>query len=316
MTGGISIEKSLEQISKRLERAERANRAMKIWSSIAFAAFIAFGSGPFASTVMAKKVKPPPALVAAQAFDLESSDGKVLATLKAGPAGGGQLTFFDTNGKRLALVGMSDDDTQAGLSAFDGNAIASGNGVRRTIFGVSQDGFGMAVFGADGLAGRVGLGSSLDGTTSPSALELSDSSGTTRTGLVVNPATDFVGFFSGILTGTSGPLESLVGNAYDNSTSFSLLYDSSGNLRNGIEYYPPGNFNGFFSQDGAGHTISSAGNFLTTDAPLLEQANESFLNLSDTTGTLRLLEFQNSTNEGGIDFNPGSTTVQGGWGNP
>ena len=40
------------------------------------------------------------------------------------------------------------------------------------------------------------------------------------------------------------------------------------------------------------------------------------MKFSDTTGALRLFEFQNSTNEGGVDFNPGSTTIQGSWGNP
>ena len=44
MTGEISIERRLEQMSKRLERAERANRVMKIGGSIGFATLIAFGS--------------------------------------------------------------------------------------------------------------------------------------------------------------------------------------------------------------------------------------------------------------------------------
>ena len=44
----------------------------------------------------------------------------------------GSLTFFDSNGKRLVEVGMSDDATQAGLKAFDGNTYAPGNGARRT----------------------------------------------------------------------------------------------------------------------------------------------------------------------------------------
>ena len=107
-----------------------------------------------------------------------------------------------------------------------------------------------------------------------------------------------------------------MGNAYNNSASYSFLYDSSGNLRNGIEYYPPENFNGFFSQDGAGDTLSAFGNFLSTESAASQQANESFMDLSDTSGTLRLFEFQNSTNEGGVDFDAGSTTVQGTWGNP
>jgi hypothetical protein len=260
-----------------------------------------------------------------ESINLVNGSNQILATLGAAPNGGGSLTFFDNNGKRLFLVGMSDDATEAGLDGYDGNALAPGNGVPRIVFGVAGSenavpGFGMGVLGADGTTGRVSLGSSLDGTTLPSQVTLFDSSGKSRTGLQVNPSTDFVGFFTGIYTvsGTSitGTNESLVGNAYDNSQSFSLLYDSSGNLRNGVEYYPPGNFNGFFSQDGAGHSLVTVGNFLTTNASPPQQANESFLDLSDTTGTLRLFEFQNSSNEGGVDFDPGSTTAQGGWGNP
>ena len=291
------------------------------------------------------------------------------------------MTFFDSDENRLVSVGMYDNGIRAGLFGFDGNTLAPGTGVNRVGFGIASStsinpGFGMFVYGPEGysLDRRIGIGSSLDGTTFPSAVDLFDSTGTLRTGVEVEPCTNFVGFFSGIYTlpasfstcptGATGPNESIIGNAYDNSasyaqmfdssgnlrngieyyppdnfngffsqdgsghnmsnignasdnsSSYAWLFDSSGNLRNGIEYYPPANFNGFFSQDGAGHSLSSVGNFLITDAGLSEQANESYLDLSDTTGTLRLFEFQNSTNEGGIDFNPGSTTVQGSWGNP
>jgi hypothetical protein len=239
------------------------------------------------------------------------------------------LTFFDSNGKRFILVGLSDDGTQAGLEAFDGNTLASGNGVTRSQFGVAgaanfHSGFGGGVAGADGTTNRVAFGSSLDGTTLPSTVSLYDAAGNLRTGLTVKPCVNYVGFFSGTYTptvfacGFTGPSgnESIIGNAYDNSASYALLYDSSSNLRSGVEYDPATNFNGSFSQDGAGHNLSLVGNFVTTEASPPQQANESFLDLSDTSGTLRLFEFQNSTNEGGIDFNPGSTTVQGDWGNP
>ncbi|MGD1028273.1 MAG: hypothetical protein ABR989_11065 [Candidatus Binatus soli] len=307
-----------------------------------------------------------------------NKSSQVLATLTAAPDGGGSLTFFDSNGKRFMLVGVSDDGTEAGLEGFDGNTLASGDGVERSGFGVfgskaAIPGFGLGVAGADGKTARLTLGSSLDGTTTPSGILLFDSSGIGRTGIQVNPTTDFVGFYSGIYTPTGsgssltypGPSESLVGNAYDNSSSYAylydssgnfrngiqyypptnfngffsqdgaghneslignaadnsasyaLLYDSSGNLRNGIDYYPPGNFNGFFSQDGAGDTLSSVGNFLTTNAGLSEQANESYLSLQDTTGTTRLVELQEgTTTQGGLEFNSGSTTAAGSWGNP
>src|SRR5208283_1105322 len=158
---------------------------------------------------------------------------------------------------------------------------------------------------------RLILGSTLDGTTLPSGLELYDGTGTFRTGIQVNPATDFVGFFSGIYTKTAIN-ESLIGNAYDNSASYAFLYDSSGNLRNGIEYNPPVNFNGFFSQDASGDVLSLLGNVLATTGILAP--NDSLMELLDTSGTERLIEFQNSTNEGGVDFNAGSTTAVYGWG--
>ena len=257
-----------------------------------------------------------------QTLNLVNGSSQVLATLTAAPDGGGSLTFFDSSGKRFMLVGVDDAGTAAGLSAFDGNTLASGTGVTRTFIGVSGSadatpGFGMGVVGANGTSRRVELGSSLDGTTLPSNVDLYDSSGNMRTGITVSPSTNYVGFFSGSYTpeGT-GPNESITGNAYDNSASYSFVYDSSGNLRNGIQYNPSVNFNGFVSQDGAGHSLASVGNFLTTNAGLSEQANESYLDLSDTSGTLRLFEFQNSTVEGGVDFAPGSTTVLGSWGNP
>jgi hypothetical protein len=262
-----------------------------------------------------------------QSINLVDASNKVLATLGPAADGGGVLTFFDSNGKRLIGLGMSDDATAAGLRAFDGNTLASGNGVVRTAFGVASaengsPGFGLLVAGADSTI-RLSLGSSLDGTTFPSEVGLFDTAGKLRTGLQVTPSINFVGFGTGIYTVSGGhgsPItitgtnESLVGNAYDNSASFASLYDSSGHLRNGIEYDPAFNLNGFFSQDGSGHTLSILGNVLATAGGL--GPNDSFMELLDTAGTQRVTEFQNHTNEGGIDFNPGSTTVQGGWGNP
>lgn len=270
--------------------------------------------------------------VSVQTLNLVNGSNQVLATLTAAPMGGGALTFFDSNGKRFILVGVDDTGNQAGIDGFDGNTIAPGNGVERTGYGIASSasanpGFGMGVYGANGagLDRRMQAGSSLDGTTIPSAVLIYDSSGILRTGVKVLPSDNFVGLFTGNYTETGGsgsPLvftgtdESVIGNALDNSASYSLLYDSSGNLRSGIEYDPANNFNGVFSQDGAGHNLSTVGNFLTTKASPPQQVNESFLDLSDTSGTLRLFEFQNTTNEGGIDFNPGSTTLQGDWGNP
>ena len=332
-----------------------------------------------ADTINAGAINSTRAINAFAGIDVKSpTTGQLVAQLRQSSGAGGSLTFFDADFNRLVQVGLSDDGTAAGISAFDDNTLASGTGVARDFFGVAgsadpNPGFGMAVLGADGSSRRIEIGSSLDGTTDPSAVYLYDSAGTMRTGVEVAPSLNFVGFFTGIYKesgGFGGPLsfagtlESLAGNAYDNSASFawlydssgnlrngiqynpsvsfngffsqdgsghnlslignasnnsasySFLYDSSGNLRNGIQYNPSVNFNGFFSQDAVGHGLSSVGNFLTTNVGLSQQANESFMDLSDTSGTLRLFEFQNSTNQGGINFNPGSTVVQGFWGNP
>ena len=53
------------------------------------------------------------------------------------------------------------------------------------------------------------------------------------------------------------------------------------------------------------------GNVLAgTTSPIIP-ANDSFMSLLDTSGTTRVVEFQNSTNEGGVDYNAGSTTRAG-----
>ena len=92
MTSGISIEEHLEQMRRRLERDEQGNRALKIVESIAFAALIAVGSGPFASTVMAKKMSVPKRVVA-QEFELDTADGTPLAALVS-YEGGSTLVFY------------------------------------------------------------------------------------------------------------------------------------------------------------------------------------------------------------------------------
>lgn len=262
MTGEISIERRLEQMSKRLERAERANRVMKIGGSIGFATLIAFGSGPFASTVMAKKVKPPTAEVAAQAFDLENSSGQILATLTQ-VSGKPNLVFFDGSGKTVLGVGLTSN--AAGITVVDGNSILAGSGIARNTWGITNSGalsgIGGATFDADGKQ-RTRWGDAID--DSSSGIQFDDSNGAFRTGVEYDPTTAF--------------------------------------------------FNGFSTYDGSGHPLSVLGNVLATEGPL--SANDSFMELLDTTGQLRVLEFQNSTNEGGVDYNEGAgTTVQGGWGN-
>lgn len=123
----------------------------------------------------------------------------------------------------------------------------------------------------------------------------------------------------GIATYTAaGLVQSSVGSAEDGTFSGGLFYDASGSLRAGIEYDPAAsiNFSGVFSQDGSGHNLSSLGSAIAASTPLDEEANESAMILSDTS-LPRVFEFQNSTNEGGVNYDPGDfPTVESGWGNP
>ena len=311
MRGGFNTEERLDEMARRLERAEHANRAMKICGSIAIATMIA--AGPFASNVMAKaKLK----AVTASAFNLESN-GKIVASLRL-VSGQPNLQFYDSAGKLVADVGI--DPTAlptghaVGIAVLDGNADIPGTGKTRATFGVTPSGpgagVGMGTFDGTGVQ-RSADGSTVDGSIA--FTDLFDATGVIRTGLTYDPGTNFTGSFS---DDASGNTRSAVGSGVDGSYSGEFVYDEAGKLRDQTIYVPSANFNGSQSQDGAGHALSSVGNFLVDDAPHLIEANESFMDLSDIAGTLRVFEFQNSTNEGGIDFDPGSTTVQGSWGNP
>jgi hypothetical protein len=310
-----NIEERFEGMAKRLERAEHANRAMKIWGSIAFATLIAFGSGPFASNATAKK-KPPAIVTATQEIDLESG-GVTVASLRL-VSGKPNLVFFDSAGKTVVDVGIDGATLPtghaAGIAVLDGNEDIPGTGKIRATLGVTPSGpaagVGNSTYDGNG-AQRSADGSAIDGSIAYDVLY--DATGVARTGLEYDPGVNFNGSFS---DDASGNNRSSFGSGVDGSYSGSFIYDAAGKLRDQTVYVPSANFNGTQSQDGAGHELSTVGNFLVADLASNIEANQSFLSLNDTTGTLRLFEFQNSTNEGGVDFNPGSTTVQGSWGNP
>jgi len=261
VTNGSSIEERLEEMSRRLERVERANRAMKIWGSIAAAAMVAFGSGSFASNVLAKtKVT---AKVVAQEFDLETATGQVKASLKD-TGGVPVLEFFDASEKLVVGVGLA-STTSAGITVFDGNSVLAGSGVPRNTWGVTA-----------GASGGIG-GVTFDG---------------------------------------SGKVRTLWGDAVNESFSGISFFDSNGAFRTGVAYDPTTSLtNGFSTEDGSGHTLSFLGNVLGTVGLL--SANDSVMDLFDTAGTLRVFEFENSANEGGLAFNAGSATpYSDDWGNP
>jgi hypothetical protein len=312
-----NIEERFEGMARRLERAEHANRAMKIWGSIAFTALMVLGFGPFASNAGAKKPSKPPAIVTAtQEIDLESG-GNIVASLRM-VAGKPNLVFFDSHGKTVVDVGIVGDTLptghSAGMAVLDGNEDIPGTGKVRASFGVTPSGptasVGTGTFDANGVVRSV-VGSTVDGSIA--FADLFDATGVIRTGLTYDPGTNFTGLFT---DDASSNNRASVGSGVDGSYSGEFVYDAAGKLRDQTIYIPSANFNGSQSYDGAGHSLSTVGNFLVDDAAHSIEANESFVDLSDIAGTLRVFEFQNSTNEGGIDFDPGSTTVQGFWGNP
>ena len=312
-----NIEERFERMARRLERAEKANRAMKIWGSIAFTGLMVLGFGPFASNAGAKKPSKPQAIVTAtQEIDLESG-GSIVASLRM-VAGKPNLVFFDSAGKTVVDVGINGATLptghSAGLTVSDGNEDIPGTGKVRAGFGVIPSGpqasVGEGTSDGNGVV-RTAVGSAFDGSIAYDVLY--DATGVARTGLEYDPGTNFNGSFS---NDASGNNRSSMGSGVDGSYSGSFISDEAGKLRDQTIYVPSSNFNGSQSYDGAGHSLSTVGNFLVNDAPHLIEANQSFVSLQDTAGTLRVFEFQNNTNEGGIDFNPGSTTVQGAWGNP
>jgi|SRR5579862_342532 len=260
MKGGFSTEERLEEMSRRLERAERGHRAMKIWSSIALAALIAFGSGPFASTVMAKKK--PPAVIQAQQIDLVTSSGQVLASLGTTKEGNA-LIFFDSSGKQTLFLGNTADGTATGLATDDGNSIFPGTGVVRTFFGeanaknVSGGGFGFSVADAAGKF-RVASGTTVDVTEG--YFETIDPNGSTAG--IVDDGKTFIdqGFFANDLNGKN---RTFVGNSLDGTTFNELITaDPNGSLA-GIEDDNLGSLNqGLFANDLNGKNRLFAGTSL------------------------------------------------------
>jgi hypothetical protein len=311
----VNVEERFEGIARRLERAEQANRAMKIWGSIAFTGLMLLGFGPFASNAGAKKPPKPPAIVTAtQEIDLESG-GKPVASLRM-VDGKPNLVFFDSAGKTVVDVGIVGTTLptghSAGMAVLDGNEDIPGAGKIRASFGVTPSGpsAGVGVATNDGTGvTRSATGSAFDGSIAYDVL--SDATGVVRTGLEYDPGVNFTGFFT---DDASSNNRSSVGSGVDGTYSGAFIYDAAGKLRDQTIYIPSSNFNGTQSYDGAGHDLSTLGNFLVAGSGV--EANESFMTLSDTS-LPRVFEFQNSTNEGGVDYTPGAfPTPDHGWGNP
>jgi hypothetical protein len=198
----------------------------------------------------------------------------------------------------------------------------------------------MGIAGANNTL-RLSMISSLDGTTTPSNMGFYDGMGKLTVGVgVVGSTAAGMAVYDGnsILAGAgiaritwgitgSGPLAGIGGgtfdangkqrtgwgDAVDDSESNISFYDANGGFRTGVEYFPPTAYNGFLSQDGSGNNLSLLGSVL---APVgIFAANDSFMQLIDTTGQIRVIDLKNSTNDGGLAFSP-TNVFDGGWGNP
>ena len=137
MTGEISIERRLEQMSKRLERAERANRVMKIWRFdwIRDAHRIRIRTVRFNGH--GQESERPTAEVAAQAFDLENPGGQILATLTQVS---GNPTWFSLMDLARPVLGVGLTSNAAGITVVDGNSILAGSGIARNTWGITNSG--------------------------------------------------------------------------------------------------------------------------------------------------------------------------------
>jgi hypothetical protein len=240
MKGGFSTEERLEEMGRRLERAEQANRAMKIWSSIAFAVLIAFGSGQLATGAPSLK------LLSAQQINLVNGSGRVLASLGT-TSDGNVITFFDSAGKKTLTCGDNANESFAGCATWDNNKVIPGTGVVRTTFGESNpnvgpvSGFGAGVFDGSGKE-RTGFGTTYDLTTNDVFAIDSDGS---STGIGSFEATKFKGFFT---NDTNGVTRQFGGLSFDSAISDYIneigLQDPSGVTRLSAAQTPPTLING------------------------------------------------------------------------
>lgn len=202
---------SIEPLLRRIERLERANRAMKLAAAGAVLAWIGLGAVPASSFPHG------PRQLDAQRFNLVTRDGKLLASLGAGP-NGGSLAFFDASGRAEMLVGTSASTAtpSIGVAAFDGNDVIPGSGKARFVLAVDSAAAGESVFdqnGVDRLSTVLAADGSSDGTF------FFDSTGTLRGGLGIGSGGP--GVFFDDSKGVARVLEGVT--ADDTAASLALL---------------------------------------------------------------------------------------------
>ena len=202
---------SIEPLLRRIERLERANRTMKFAVGTVLLAFFAIGA--------TADVQFPhgPKQLDAQRFNLVTRNGKLLASLGAGP-NGGSLTFFDSSGRAEMLVGTSASVTtpSIGVAAFDGNDIIPGKGNARFVLAVDSTTAGESVFDQNGVS-RLSNVLSSDGASDGTFVF--DSTGTLRGGLGIG--NNGPGVFFDDSKGVTRILEGIT--ADDSAASLALL---------------------------------------------------------------------------------------------
>jgi hypothetical protein len=203
----------IEPLLLRIERLERANRTMKFAVAGLLIAFFAIGAAP--------EVKFPhgPRQIDAQRFNLVTRDGKLLASLGAGP-NGGSLAFFDASGRAEMLVGTGAGAPSIGVAAFDGNDLIPGNGNARFVLAVDSNAAGESVFDQNG---TTRLSNVLTSNNSSDGTFFYDATGTLRGGIGIG--SNGPGVFLDDSKGVARILEGITG---DDASSALALLDFNG----------------------------------------------------------------------------------------
>ncbi len=185
------MENRIELLSRRLNRLERSNRLLKVLSAVAVATLVGFAQLP---SLSAKREGPK--TFSAQQFVLVDSAGNALATLGAGPTGGGVLTFY-RGGKRIVGVGAGDHNIAYGLKLYDGNGTARG----AFAYDIHDQYVGGSVSGPEGFASYDSTGTirTFSGVDAESPVNVGfyvfDGSGAARTGIQNNEFFNYNGLF-------------------------------------------------------------------------------------------------------------------------
>jgi len=259
----MSHDTTLETMLHRIERLERSNRAMKFIALGAVVACLALNAVPTVSAFPHG-----PKAVFAESYNLVTPKGALIATLTQG-VNGGYLAFFDTKGKAEMLVGTSSSvsDKTIGVATFDGNALLSGSGKARQVWGMGTASIGNSIF--DG-SGNVRLSNVSAGDGSNAGSFFFDKSQTLRGG--IGAGNNGPGAFFNDSTGTARLLEGVL--ADDSGVSLSMLNTGATQQLATLSAVGDGSATTLQIEDSSGIARAIAG-FGTTSGEIIQLNNAS-----------------------------------------